>query len=152
MTSTQNLKKIFPNFVCASQKVQTLTTTYLKKKLRYPTKKDCFFGPSYFETAFARVRTFINMNLIAWKNFKKTLCLYICSTLYLGLGWANFEIYLSHLAWVAFNIKIESIQARCVVFFIDSEDLKKRPKPNKKNTLDCSEDGELIKKFKKERG
>ena len=32
-------------------------------------------------------------------------------------------------------------------FFIDSEDLKKRPKPNKKNALDCSEDGELIKKL-----
>ena len=37
--------------------------------------------------------------------------------------------------------------------FIDSEDLKKRPKPHKKkNTLDCSEDGELVKKCKTERG
>ena len=42
-------------------------------------------------------------------------------------------------------IKIGNFEIYC--FFIDSEDLKKRPKPNKKNTLDCSEDGELIKKM-----
>ena len=111
--------------MCASQKVRTLTTTYFIK-IEVPDKKGLLFWPFLFWNGFCKSQNLHKYEFDSLEKLQKTLCLYICSTLYVGLGWANFEIYL---------------------FFIDSEDLKKRPKPNKKNALDCSEDGELIKKL-----